>query len=135
MIRLLMLGACFLTGSLLAETSPPKRTWLVSGAELITLLQGKGADGFCASEQCRSLSIARANAYIQGAADTSRGQWCGQGQILPHELADRVTSHLQQLPQERLQQNASSLVVEGLRTAFPCERRALHGGIGQSRGN
>ncbi|HBP01660.1 Rap1a/Tai family immunity protein [Stenotrophomonas sp. SM006] len=135
MIRLLMLGACFLTGSLLAETSPPKRTWLVSGAELITLLQGKGADGFCTSEQCRSLSIARANAYIQGAADTSRGQWCGQGQILPHELADRVTSHLQQLPQERLQQNASSLVVEGLRTAFPCERRALHGGIGQSRGN
>lgn len=135
MIRLLMLGACFLTGSLLAETSPPKRTWLVSGAELIMLLQGKGADGFCTSEQCRSLSIARANAYIQGAADTSRGQWCGQGQILPHELADRVTSHLQQLPQERLQQNASSLVVEGLRTAFPCERRALHGGIGQSRGN
>jgi len=130
-----MLGACFLTGSLLAETSPPKRTWLVSGAELITLLQGKGADGFCASEQCRSLSIARANAYIQGAADTSRGQWCGQGQIRPHELADRVTSHLQQLPQERLQQNASSLVVEGLRTAFPCERRALHGGIGQSREN
>ncbi|MCO7498479.1 hypothetical protein NJG17_01020 [Stenotrophomonas maltophilia] len=90
MSRLLTLGACFLAGSLLAETSPPKRTWLVSGAELITLLQGKGADGFCAGEQCRNLSSARASAYIQGAADASRGQWCGQGQILPHELVDRV---------------------------------------------
>ncbi|WP_310648379.1 Rap1a/Tai family immunity protein [Stenotrophomonas sp. AG209] len=135
MSRLLTLGACFLAGSLLAETSPPKRTWLVSGAELITLLQGKGADGFCAGEQCRNLSSARASAYIQGAADANRGQWCGQGQILPHELVDRVASHLQQLPQDRLQQNASSLVVEGLRTAFPCERRASRGGIGPSRRN
>jgi len=70
---------------------------------------------------------ARASAYIQGVADASHGQWCGQGQILPHELVDRVSSHLRQLPRERLQQDASPLVVEGLRAAFPCGRGASRG--------
>lgn len=125
--RLLALGLCALAGSALAGTTQPARTWLVSGAELITLLQGKGADGFCDGEQCRNLSSARASAYIQGVADASHGQWCGQGRILPHELVDRVSSHLRQLPRERLQQDASPLVVEGLRTAFPCGRGTPRG--------
>lgn len=128
MRRLLALGLCALAGSALAGTTQPARTWLVSGAELITLLQGKGADGFCDGEQCRNLSSARASAYIQGVADASHGQWCGQGRILPHELVDRVSFHLRQLPRERLQQDASSLVAEGLRSAFPC-------GGGASRGS
>ncbi|GAB2314785.1 hypothetical protein SGMN_21000 [Stenotrophomonas geniculata] len=122
MRRLFASGLCALAGYAFAGTTQPARTWLVSGAELITLLQGKGADGFCDGEQCRNLSSARASAYIQGVADASRGQWCGQGQILPHELVDRVSSHLRQLPRERLQQDASPLVVEGLRAAFPCGR-------------
>ncbi|RRU88159.1 hypothetical protein EGJ24_05080 [Stenotrophomonas maltophilia] len=127
-LQLLALCACLLAGSALAGTSPPKRTWLVSGAELITLLQGKSADWFCNGEQCRNLSSARASSYIQGVADASRGQWCGQGQVLPHELVDQVSSHLRQLPRERLQEDASSLVVEGLRTGFPCGRGASPGG-------
>jgi len=110
-----------------AGTTQPARTWLVSGTELITLLQGKGDDGFCDGEQCRILSSARASGYILGVADASRGQWCGQGQILPHELVDHVSSHLRQLPRERLQQDASPLVVEGLRTAFPCGRGTPRG--------
>ncbi|PZS69908.1 hypothetical protein A7X75_01625 [Stenotrophomonas maltophilia] len=118
---LLALGLCVLAGSALAGTTQPARTWLVSGAELITLLQGKGADGFCDGDQCRSLSSARASAYIQGVADASHAQWCGQGWILPHELVDRVASHLRQLPQGRLQQDAAPLVVDGLRAAFPCD--------------
>jgi hypothetical protein len=126
--RLLALGLCALAGSALAGTTQAARTWLVSGAELITLLQGKGADGFCDGEQCRNLSSARASAYIQGVADASHGQWCGQGRILPHELVDRVSSHLRQLPGERLQQDASSLVAEALRTAFPCGGGASRGG-------
>lgn len=121
--QLVALGLCALAGSVQAGTTQSARTWLVSGAELITLLQGKGTDGFCDGEQCRSLSSARASAYIQGVADASGGQWCGQGRILPHELVDRVSSHLQQLPRERVQQeDAFSLVVEGLRVAFPCHR-------------
>ncbi|WP_295575217.1 Rap1a/Tai family immunity protein [Stenotrophomonas maltophilia] len=121
MRQLVALGLCALAGSVLAGTTHSGRTWLVSGAELITLLQGKGTDGFCDDEQCRSLSSARASAYIQGVADASGGQWCGQGRILPHELVDRVSSHLRQLPRERVQQqDAFSLVVEGLRVAFPC---------------
>ncbi|HFL2038308.1 TPA: Rap1a/Tai family immunity protein [Stenotrophomonas maltophilia] len=74
------------------------------------------------------MSSARASAYIQGVADASHGQWCGQGRILPHELVDRVSSHLRQLPGERLQQDASPLVAEALRTAFPCGGGASRGG-------
>lgn len=123
----LALGVCFLVvGPALAETASAGRTWLVSGAELNTLLQGKGADGFCAGAQCQDMSSARASAYIQGVADASRGQWCGQGHILPHELVERVSSYLRQLPPGRLHQDASSLVAEGLRMSFPC-RRALPG--------
>nr|WP_312391372.1 Rap1a/Tai family immunity protein [Stenotrophomonas geniculata] len=125
---LLALGLCVLPGSALAGTTQPARTWLVSGSELMTLLQGNGADGFCDGDECRSLSSARASAYIQGVADASHAQWCGQGRILPHELVDRVASHLRQLPRERLQQDASSLVAEGLRTAFPCGGGASRGG-------
>ncbi|WP_343369035.1 Rap1a/Tai family immunity protein [Stenotrophomonas maltophilia] len=124
MRRLLALGLCALAGSALAGTTQPARTWLVSGAELLTLLQGKGADGFCDGDQCRNLSSARASAYIQGVADASHAQWCGQGRILPHELVDRVASHLRQLPQGKLQQDAAPLVVDGLRAAFPCDRGA-----------
>lgn len=126
--RLFALGLCALAGSALAGTTQPARTSLVSGAELITLLQGKGADGFCDGEQCRTLSSARASAYIQGVADASHGQWCGQGRMLPHELVDHLSSHLRQLPRERLQLDASSLVAEGLRTAFPCGGGASRGG-------
>ncbi len=54
MRRLFAFGLCALAGHAFAGTTQPARTWLVSGAELITLLQGKGADGFCDGEQCRS---------------------------------------------------------------------------------
>ncbi len=125
---LLTLGLGALVGPAVAGTTQPERTWLVSGAELITLLQGKGADGFCDGEQCRGLSSARASSYILGVADASRGQWCGQGRILPHELVDQLSSRLRQRPRERLQQDASALVVEGLRAAFPCGRGTSPGG-------
>lgn len=119
----LVLCLCLMAGAALAETAPAARTWFVSGAELARLLQGKGKGegGFCSSDQCRDLSSARASAYIQGVADAGRGQWCGQGQILPHELVDRVAAHIRQLPAERLQQDAASLVIEALQTALPCQ--------------
>ncbi|MBC9078183.1 hypothetical protein I5U29_00380 [Stenotrophomonas maltophilia] len=112
--------ACLWAGSASAAAAPQARTWFVTGSELVSLLQGNAADGFCAGEQCRSQSSARASAYIQGVADASRGHWCGQGQILPHELVDRVATHLRQLPQRRLHEDASVLVVEALEQAFPC---------------
>ena len=43
--RLLALGLCALAGSALAGTTQAARTWLVSGAELITLLQAKALMG------------------------------------------------------------------------------------------
>ncbi|UXA53435.1 hypothetical protein M0D45_01115 [Xanthomonas prunicola] len=60
-------------------------------------------------------------AYIEGVADASSGvRWCGEGQMLPHELVDRVYSYQRGLPAERLQQSAATLVVEALAQAFPC---------------
>ncbi len=112
--------ACLWAGSASAAAAPQARTWFVTGSELVSLLQGNAADGFCAGEQCRSQSSARASAYLQGVADASRGHWCGHGQILPHELVDRVATHLRQLPQRRLHEDASVLVVEALEQAFPC---------------
>lgn len=123
----LVLCFCMLAGSALAQTAPVTRTWFVSGAELAKLLQGRGEDGFCSGDQCRHLSSVRAGAYIQGVADTGRGQWCGQGHILPHELVDRVSSHIRQLPAERLHQDAASLVIEALETALPCQQAASSG--------
>lgn len=120
----LVLCFCMLAGSALAQTAPVTRTWFVSGAELARQLQGKGEDGLCSGDQCRNLSSARASAYIQGVADAGRGHWCGQGHILPHELVDRVSLHIRQLPAERLHQDAASLVIEALETAFPCRQAA-----------
>lgn len=113
---------CMWAGTTLAETRPTPQTWLVSGEELARLLEGKGDDGLCAEELCRHLSSARAGAYVQGVADAIQGQWCGHGQVLPHELVDRVFSYIRQLPSSRLKQDASDLVIEGLRTGFPCHQ-------------
>ena len=123
-LRALVLGLCLLAASALAEAPPAARTWFVSGAELARQLQGKGEDGLCSGDQCRNLSSARASAYIQGVADAGRGHWCGQGHILPHELVDHVSSHIRQLPAERLHQDAASLVIEALESAFPCRQAA-----------
>lgn len=117
---------CLLASSTLAEATPATGARPVSGGELIRLLEGKGDDGGCLDERCRQLSSARGRTYVQGVADSSRGQWCGHGEVLPHELIDRVFSYIRQLPSNRMKQNASDLIIEGLSAELPCRSRASY---------
>ena len=96
------------------------RDWIFSGSELIEALEGRSGKEM-SGEAGRSLQKARAIAYIAGVADATSGtRWCVAGAVLPHELADRVYTQLRTLASDRLERNASSLVVEGLAEAFPC---------------
>lgn len=102
----------------------PARHWILSGSELVEALEGRSAGDVGEGEFRRALSSARANAYIAGVADATSGtRWCGAGTVLPHELADRVYSHLRSLGSERLTGSASTLVIEALAQAFPCAPR------------
>ncbi|MEO9339370.1 Rap1a/Tai family immunity protein [Mesorhizobium sp. SB112] len=97
------------------------RDWIISGTELIKALEGKSDDGALRSEAGRIKSGARGGAYIAGVADATSGTgWCGAGSVLPHELADRVYTHLRIVTPERLKERASTLVIEGLAAIFPC---------------
>jgi hypothetical protein len=108
------------TGVAWAAPGDETRDWIFSGAELIEALEGRSGDEI-SGEASRSRSNARAIAYIAGVADATSGtRWCGAGTVLPHELADRVYTHLRTLASGRLKGSASSLVVEGLAGAFPC---------------
>ena len=96
------------------------RHWIFSGFELIEALEGRSGDGI-SGEAGRIVSNARAIAYIAGVADvTSGARWCGAGNVLRHELVDRIYAYLLTIAPDRLKGRASSLVVEGLAEAFPC---------------
>lgn len=97
------------------------RDWIVSGTELIKALEGKSDDAALQSEAGRISSGARGSAYIAGVADATSGTgWCGAGSVLPHELTDRVYTHLQSVTPERLTRKASTLVIETLAAIYPC---------------
>ncbi|WP_449415262.1 Rap1a/Tai family immunity protein [Ochrobactrum teleogrylli] len=97
------------------------RDWIISGTELIKALDGKFEDGALQSEAGRIRSGARGSAYIAGVADATSGTgWCGAGSVLPHELTDRVYTHLRSVTPERLTKRASTLVIETLAAIYPC---------------
>lgn len=115
---------CAIALTLLCSPAPAEeqtRDWIFSGSELAEALQGKLAPEASDENTRRMLSSARGNAYIAGIADATNGtRWCGGGTVLPHELADRVYTYLGDLPPERLNENAATLVSEALATSFPC---------------
>jgi hypothetical protein len=97
------------------------RDWAISGTELLKALEGKSDDGALQSEADRIMSGARGSAYIAGVADATSGTgWCGAGSVLPHELTDRVYTHLQSVTPERLKGRGSTLVIETLAAIYPC---------------
>jgi len=81
----------------------PGRDWAISGTELLKALEGKSDDGALHSEADRIMSGARGSAYI-----------------LPHELTDRVYTHLRSVTPERLKGRGSTLVIETLAAIYPC---------------
>ncbi|APG95606.1 Tiorf68 protein (plasmid) [Sinorhizobium americanum] len=126
--NLLAVG-CVIAAALLytpALADEPARTWIFSGSELVEALEGKLVPEASNEETRRMLSSAGGNAYIAGIADATSGtRWCGAGTVVPHELADRVHTHLGDLPTERLNENAATLVGEALAQSFPCGSQAV----------
>ncbi|WP_157935128.1 Rap1a/Tai family immunity protein [Xanthomonas prunicola] len=121
MLTAILLGAVMPTAWAGSDDASGKRDWIVSGAELMQGIEGKQGGVASGNQAQRQLASTRAMAYIEGVADASSGmRWCGAGQMLPHELVDRVYSYQRGLPAERLQQSAATLVVEALAQAFPC---------------
>ncbi|KAB2770723.1 hypothetical protein F9K84_05880 [Brucella anthropi] len=103
-----------------AETDNDQaRGWIISGTEPIKVLEGTSDDGTLQSEAGRITSGARGSAYIAGVADATSGTG-GAGSVLPHELTDRVYTHLRSVTPERLKRRASTLVIETLAAIYPC---------------
>ncbi|WP_374214584.1 Rap1a/Tai family immunity protein [Rhizobium rhizogenes] len=97
------------------------RDWIISGTELIKALEGISDNGAPQGEAGGIMSRARGSAYIAGVADATSGTgWCGAGSVLPHELTDRVYTHLRSVTPERLKGSASTLVIETLAAIYPC---------------
>lgn len=118
-IGLLALVVIPVTSGLAAAS---ERSWIVSGLELKQAIEGNYAPEIAQVETRRLVSAAKGRAYIYGVADaTGRDRWCDGDEVAPHELVDRVYTHLSDIPGSRLSENASSLVRESLTTFFPCK--------------
>jgi len=62
-----------------------------------------------------------ARGYLAGVADLSRGDaWCSKTQPKPAELEVAVLRSLRKLSRLDLQQDASQLILQALRSEFPC---------------
>lgn len=66
----------------------------------------------------------KANMYLLGVFDASEGrEWCGYSKALPDTLRENVYSFFQHLPEKRLQERASSLIIESLKKTLPCDKK------------
>jgi len=109
----------------LSSAGAAERTWIFSGAELKQAIEGKLAPEVSDPEMRRLVSVAKSSAYIAGVADlTSGSDWCGAGAVAPHELTDRIYTYLGDIPAEKLDEQAATLVREALKVSFPCEQKS-----------
>lgn len=121
-IRFLLLLALTVLLILSTEAASSERTWIFSGAELKSAIEGNYAPETSDPETRRLISAAKASAYIAGVADfTSGGKWCGAGEVAPHEIKDRVYTYLGDLSAEQLNANAATLVLAALEHSLPCQ--------------
>ena len=109
----------------LSPAGAAERTWIFSGAELKQAIEGKFAPDVSDPEMRRLVSVAKSSAYIAGVADlTSGSDWCGAGAVAPHELTDRIYTYLGDVPAEKLDEQAATLVRAALKVSFPCEQKS-----------
>lgn len=88
------------------------RSWMVSGNELKNNLSANESSQNLTSSP--SLLNAQAQGYIVAVMDSS--DWCMKGQVLPHDVYDRVYGYLNSLDKDALSMNASELVNNALET-------------------
>lgn len=109
----------------LSPAGAEERTWIFSGAELKQAIEGKLAPEVSDPEMRRLVSVAKSSAYIAGVADlTSGSDWCGAGAVAPHELTDRIYTYLGDLPAEKLDEQAATLVRGGAQGLLSCEQKS-----------
>ena len=78
-----------------------------------TLLKLSAAD--------RYADRALAAMYLTGIKDATQGSaWCAHGVFKPDELDSELIAALRRLPVVKLRDNAAPLVLDALRTRFPC---------------
>ena len=62
-----------------------------------------------------------ARGYLSGVKDSTVGSaWCYPGRVKPDELDADIIGALQKLPREALHAVAAPLIVDFLRSKFPC---------------
>lgn len=104
----LILSLCFINPVYAADT----RSWIVSGSELMRNLSANESSQNLISDP--RLLNAQAQGYIVAIMDSE--DWCMKGQVLPHNVYDRVFTYVSGLDEEALSANASELVKEALET-------------------
>ena len=120
----LLISLCATLTIISVSHAEDKRTWYLSGAELKEALEGKRPSEVRDETMRKLYSSAYAQAYIAGIADQGQGRtWCTRGAVLPHELSDRVHTHLSGMSEAGLRGAASPLVADALGRAFPCQAR------------
>jgi hypothetical protein len=108
LLSLLILNLC-VAQSVYADD---ERSWMVSGDELLYNLRANESNQNLTSSS--SLLNSQAQGYIVAVMDSR--DWCMKGQVLPHDVYDRVHSYLNSLDKDALSINASELVNNALET-------------------
>lgn len=63
-----------------------------------------------------------AEMYLAGVLDSSEGkQWCGYPVALPGSIQELIYMGFQKLPQNHLEQRASTLIINILSSKLPCK--------------
>lgn len=66
----------------------------------------------------------RAMLYLLGVLDATEGRsWCDYKTLKTITIREYVYEHLKMLPEERLNERASTLIQEALIKSFPCESK------------
>lgn len=115
--------AAAMAGQSIAQASNPAYRPMTAKDILSGIDEGTLAAGPADSPRMRELSTARATAYILGVADSTVGrQWCQPKKLPGSDLVATVYSHLTALPEQRLSDSATSVVIHALATSYPCKR-------------
>ncbi|MEH2921333.1 Rap1a/Tai family immunity protein [Samsonia erythrinae] len=72
--------------------------------------------------QRSALSTAMATAYVLGTADSQRDKkWCPNQRVHIQAMTETVLDYLADLPQNRQEEDAATIVSEALGKSYPCQ--------------
>lgn len=98
-----------------AASAAPGYRASMTGHQLVRDMLADPRDGYNAIRRERVMG------YIDGVMDATAGlQWCPAGKEVPHEMNYVIAEGMARLTADRLQSDASPLVADQLRRAYPC---------------